>query len=500
MANAVSVSIGDVVDGRFRVDAKIGVGGMGEVFRAHQLNVNRPVALKLLKRERMGNEASLEQFLIEATAISRLTSPHTITLHDFGRLEDGSPFIAMELLVGHTLRARLAQSRLSTKEAFRILDGIALSLSEAHARDIVHRDLKPSNVMLVDTPGHRAHVKVLDFGLARLDATESEETVRVAGTPFYMAPEALRDGVASPQTDVYALGMLAFELFSGAHPFGGLERSEIVQAQMTQVPPPLNEQGSELPVGAVHLIARALAKSPRLRPADAGSFRALLREAFGEDDSIDEMRGAVQPALDTITVGATEAPAILKPSAPPKRSWRAPALVGLIVVGVAGATRILAGDAPAPGFMASPSSNLSSTVLKGEIAPITQVEAPRPTATASAVSNPSANPAPETPRRRVAPTSAPSTAASHATVAPRTAEDPCRPSPNCFLFGRCTTVGGTCTATSTADCRLAEICDTSAQCTLSGGACAVTSSADCKRSVECRIMGACKFSGGRCVE
>jgi eukaryotic-like serine/threonine-protein kinase len=503
-----SLSVGEVVDGRFRVDAKIGTGGMGEVYRAQQLNVGRDVALKLLRRDRVGNEAAVEQFLVEATAVSRLTSPHTVTLYDVGRLEDGAPFIAMELLEGQTLRSRLARGRLETKEAFRILDGIALSLSEAHARGIVHRDLKPSNVMLADTPGHSAHVKVVDFGLARLDAAGAP--VRAAGTPLYMAPEAMRRGKVTARTDVYALGMLAYELFAGLHPFGDIGRDAIAQAQLSEIPPPLDEACPDLPNAAVHLIAQALAKSPRLRPADAGVFRARLRQAFGVDDGPrDTQPGAT--GMDTVTVGPTNDPTMFTPPVPSPRPWRAAALGGAAMVGAVVLVRTLFGpSAPTDGAQVSALAPDAVAVAEPTNAP-SQPSTSSPAERAPSASTSPATAPPNTgdkalPTVRPPPASAPPTPSPKAPAprdeppAVKPSADPCRPNPPCFLFGACTTVNGSCTATSSADCRASDNCALNGACTASGGECRRLSSADCALMDECRIIGDCTFKGGRCVK
>lgn len=283
----MGVEGGHVIDGRFRVERKLGAGGMGVVYLARQVNVDREVAIKLLRPERADDDRAIDQFLNETAAVSRLTSPHTVTLYDAGRTADGDPYIAMEYLPGPTLRQRMAEP-METDEVVRILDGISLSLAEAHERGIVHRDLKPSNVLLARTPGHRAQVKVLDFGLARLVDTDERET-KAAGTLRYMAPEALRGGRVDARADVYALAMVAYEMFAGHYPFDDTDRERLVDDVLTRVPPPLDEVvDPPLPSRATKLIARGLGKHPRLRPRDAATFRRQLRRAFELPDEPSE--------------------------------------------------------------------------------------------------------------------------------------------------------------------------------------------------------------------
>jgi eukaryotic-like serine/threonine-protein kinase len=273
--------LGRVLEGRFRLDRRIGSGGMGEVYLARQLNIERNVAIKVLRRERLGDADAVARFLREARTISRLTSPHTVTLHDVGELSEGDYFIAMEYLEGRTLQDLLDLGSVPQEEAVRILDSIALSLAEAHAQGIVHRDLKPVNVLLGRAAEHAEIVKVVDFGLASIG--RSEDDPRRRGTPRYMAPEAIRGRVVGPRADVYALGLIAFEMFAGQHPFGELSGPKLLEAHLRRDAPPLDAIASStsIPRAARTFVARCLAKPPKLRPKDASAFRRQLREAFG---------------------------------------------------------------------------------------------------------------------------------------------------------------------------------------------------------------------------
>jgi tRNA A-37 threonylcarbamoyl transferase component Bud32 len=334
--------VGRVVDGRFRIEAPIATGGMGTVYRARQLNVERVVALKVLKSERRQDADAVAQFRREAGVIGQLTSPHTVGLIDVGALDDGDWFIAMDHLEGQTLRDRLAVEPLPVEEALGFADQIALSLAEAHARGIVHRDLKPANIFLAQTPAHVEVVKVLDFGIAVLVSTEGADA-RIAGTPRYMAPETLTGERPRPAADVYALGLVLYEMLAGTHPFEGYEGHDLLEAHLGEPCPPLPES---VPAPVSALVARTLAKDPRLRPADGGAFRKALRQARGLPAEKPTKRVAGAPSAgaedtlatkpSTLTVTLARMRAFVRP--PPQAPWwRRWAPLALAVAVLAGA-------------------------------------------------------------------------------------------------------------------------------------------------------------------
>ncbi len=273
--------VGRLVAGRFRILELIGKGGMGVVYRAIQEPVERPVAIKLLHPERGPDPRLKARFLREARAISRLTSPHTVTLYDFGEVDEDL-YIAMELLEGRTLSRRVRDDGpLSVAEAVHVVSGIAASVAEAHAAGLVHRDLKPENVFLATTHGDDAFVKVLDFGLAAPtiptgDRLTTEEAV--PGTPSYMAPERIQGNGCDPSSDVYSIGVIFFQILTGRRLFKGRTSAEIMTAHLRSEPPRLSDVRPELdvPDELVALIWRCLAKHPALRPADAGELARQL--------------------------------------------------------------------------------------------------------------------------------------------------------------------------------------------------------------------------------
>ena len=405
MEAEVGSAVGQVIEGRYRIERKIGGGGMGVVYVARQLNVDRRIALKLLRPERARVERAVAQFLTEATAVSRLASPHTVTLHDVGRLADGAPFIAMELLEGQTLRQRIVQGPLELDEIMSVIDSVALSLAEAHERGVIHRDLKPNNVFLARTPGHSAYVKVLDFGLARLLDAEDDQ-VRAAGTPPYMAPETLRGGTVDARTDVYALAMVAYELLAGRHPFADEEGDALIEAQLSKTPPPVSDVCErELPAAVSDLLARALAKPPRLRPADAGAFRDAWRDAFGLAATRPPSEPRAVPLSQQETVASQTVVSRTLPDVRSRGSRSRNQVVGsLLVAGLLAVSAWLAWGSPAASERAvdgevppPPAPTLPQAAQTGDQTPSPSVST-SPTVSSSAATEPSsAASAPEPP-------------------------------------------------------------------------------------------------------
>lgn len=291
--------IGTVVDGKLSVIRLIGHGGMGAVYLAEHQFVRRQVALKILKNDADGEEV-VERFRREAEAASRIDSPNVITVHDFGRAESGRPYISMELLDGETLGAVLKRGPLPPREALRISALIAEGLEAAHHVGVVHRDLKPDNVMLVARRGKAPRVKLVDFGVARLldrqsDAQESQsQSVRMTqagtliGTPLYMSPEAARRQPIGPSGDLYALGVILFEMLVGRPPFIEDEAVLLLGLHIRMVPELVREACPELDVSdeVEQLVDSLLSKDPKDRPSSAAELvdrlHALSESASSE--------------------------------------------------------------------------------------------------------------------------------------------------------------------------------------------------------------------------
>lgn len=277
--------LGAVVDGRFRIEELLGAGGMGAVYRGIQLSVNREVAIKVLRPELAGREQSLERFFREAKVVSELTHPNIVRLFEFGQdRERDLLYLVMELVRGADMGELLRRGRLRINLALEVIYQICGALTEPHARGIVHRDLKPENVVLLPISDGTLQVKVLDFGIARTleRGTQLTKTGMICGTPSYMAPEQAQNLGLDGRTDLYALGILLYEMLSGHPPFVG-ETSLQILLQHIQVPAP--DLVEMMPAGSVpesvgELVRQLLEKDPERRPPSARAVR----------DRIDELR------------------------------------------------------------------------------------------------------------------------------------------------------------------------------------------------------------------
>jgi hypothetical protein len=273
--------------GHYRIDQPIGRGGMGEVFRAFDTRLGRAVAVKLMSAD--GSRATaVQRFLREARAASALNHPNIVTIHDVGETPDGGHFIVQEFIEGRTLRTLLNEA-VALTTIVEIGRQVARALSAAHAAGIVHRDVKPENVM-VRADGY---VKVLDFGLARVDDPEGDASTRgtldtaigtVLGTASYISPEAARAHVAGPPADVFALGIILYEMAAGRRPFVASTSAGVMAAILSEQPVPLARVNPAVPYVLDELVQRMLAKEPERRPS-ARDVDDALAELQGRDSA-----------------------------------------------------------------------------------------------------------------------------------------------------------------------------------------------------------------------
>jgi tRNA A-37 threonylcarbamoyl transferase component Bud32 len=283
---------GKILDDRYEVISILGKGGMGVVYRAKQKIIDRPVALKVLRRELIQDESSVKRFLVEAKASSALRSPHTITLFDFGITQEGLLYFTMELLDGTVLtKAILEEAPFSPERAGRIILQACESLKEAHAAGILHRDLKPDNIFLIPGPDGKEHVKVLDFGIAKiLDDGASEsitKTGMVCGTPMYLSPEQAVGKILDARSDAYSLGIILYEMLAGEPPFVDATPVGVLMKQVNEAPAPisLRKPGVEIPAALERFLMRILAKDPDDRPEDITAMAMQLKAVLeGKDD------------------------------------------------------------------------------------------------------------------------------------------------------------------------------------------------------------------------
>ncbi|MFI0793083.1 serine/threonine-protein kinase [Micromonospora rubida] len=262
--------------GRYQLEQRIGIGGMSEVWQAHDTVLDRPVAVKLISPGRDGS-TSVERIRAEARSAARLVHPNVASVHDFGASSTlpgrSAPYIVMELAEGETLAAHLRAGPLDWRIAVRVCAEIAAALAAAHAHGIVHRDVKPANVML--TP---CGVKVLDFGIATPAGMPDEmPDGMVVGTPAYLAPEQLDRRPATPAADMYALGVLLYYCLTGRLPYQADSTSELLGARRRQQPDPLPAVDG-LPPEVVGLCGQLMADDPTCRPTSLMAA-LLLAEA-----------------------------------------------------------------------------------------------------------------------------------------------------------------------------------------------------------------------------
>ncbi len=262
--------VGRVLAERFRVEALIGTGAMGAVYRALHVHTRKQVAIKLLHRELTGVEEVVARFEREAVAAGRVEHPNVAGALDFGRLEDGTFYLVLEYVAGQRLGNVLKAGPLPPARTVAIARQVALALGAAHAAGVVHRDLKPDNVMLLDRDGSD-WVKVLDFGVAKLPADAGAAQLTrmgtIVGTPDYMSPEQALGNAVDQRADLYALGVMLYEMLTGETPFAADDVTQVLMAQITKPPEPLP---TSVPAPLRALVERLLAKDPadRLQSAD----------------------------------------------------------------------------------------------------------------------------------------------------------------------------------------------------------------------------------------
>ncbi len=283
-----------VLNGKYRVQGVVATGGMGRIYRAEQIPLGRPVAVKVLNTRYTSSDqdpAFQKRFFLEASILSRLQHPNVVTVFDYGRIEDFADeayFMAMEYLPGETLHKRLrARGALSPTECIAIVRQIARGLREAHRQGVVHRDLKPSNIMLAPDEDGSEHVKILDFGLVKVLHDDSEELTREGsflGSPRYMSPEQIAHGKVDHRTDLYSLGVILYQCLCGRTPFESENSVQILMAHLQHPVPPLSEKNPTVTVPPMleALVYRCLDKQPEGRPGSCDELLHALRECERE--------------------------------------------------------------------------------------------------------------------------------------------------------------------------------------------------------------------------
>ncbi len=293
------VQLGQVLAGKYKVDKILGTGGMGYVVACHHIQLNQKVALKFLHPSMLENPEIVGRFLREAQAAVQIKSEHVVRVSDVGTLDDGSPYMVMEYLEGTDLKEVLeSQGPLPIATAVDYVLQACEALAEAHLAGTVHRDLKPNNLFLAKKPDGRPSVKVLDFGISKIGSTTPgvsnlTSTSATLGTPFYMAPEQLTSTRSvDVRADIWALGIVLYELISGATPFTGETLAELCIRIVQEQPHPLPEVNAAVPSGLWEVISRCLRKDREGRYANVAEV-AFALAPYGT--------ASAQLSLDTIS-------------------------------------------------------------------------------------------------------------------------------------------------------------------------------------------------------
>jgi serine/threonine protein kinase/class 3 adenylate cyclase len=327
MSNDARELIGQTFVGRYEIISRLGAGGMGTVYKALHLAMDREVAIKVLNSHLINDDASRKRFVREMKATSAIESPYTVSVHDYGTTDSGEAFLVMEFLQGLTLKQILRkEGALSLDRLITITRQVASALGSAHTCDIIHRDIKPENIILLDTFDGGEWTKVLDFGIAQIgfeDTNTSSDQLTAAGTvlgtPSYMSPERARGEAFDHRSDLYALGVLMYVMATGKTPYESAEPMGVLFKHITDPIPTLREKSdADHPAWLEELIHALMAKDAEDRPATASDFLALLDAAVGDNTATRRREPIVTP--DTAGQADNDAPtqmlAEAKPPAP----------------------------------------------------------------------------------------------------------------------------------------------------------------------------------------
>ncbi|MGE0545708.1 MAG: protein kinase [Kofleriaceae bacterium] len=361
---AVSSLVGTTIDG-FSVDAVLGKGSFGTVYRGRQVGLDRPVAIKVPTHEIAGDPVMARRFAREARAAARINHPGVVGIYAVGEVADGRPYLAMQLIDGQPLDKILATGPIPAERALVIARLVASALSETHAAEVVHRDLKPSNVVWRRDRNGDDRITLVDFGIAvckpgNADATRLT-TGGVIGTPHYMSPEQAHGDQVDARADLYALGCILFELVTGTTPFEG-SGFEVLLAHLGRPAPSASERNPNVPLAVDRLILLLMAKRPTDRPQTADEVVALIDEAraeIGADRPARRVSRSLAAKRKSAIAALVGAPAraiaddIAEPVAHPprpRRRWLIAGVLGIVGISAAAFAAIKLSDrTPVPG-------------------------------------------------------------------------------------------------------------------------------------------------------
>jgi eukaryotic-like serine/threonine-protein kinase len=392
--------IGKTIDGRYLVERVLGEGGMGIVYAGRHKVIDKRVAIKILRGEMATDHELTERFLQEARAASAIGNPHIVDISDFGQLPDGSTYFVMELLDGKALSMVMAEARgpMPVPRLVHVAKQIAQGLGAAHAANIVHRDLKPDNVMLINRGTEKDFAKVLDFGIAKVGGGTNKMTRAgsVFGTPHYMSPEQAAGATVDHRTDIYALGVILYEMASGKVPFDADNFMGILTQHMYKSPVPIRAlvPGVDVPPGLDAIVLKTLSKKPEGRYGSMDELVADLEklEKGLLPDAVQEMMtrsGGFNVPADYFRSSAMPAPVPGSPAEPSTR-WPLYAVIGAVgtILGIV-IVVLLARNAgpntahatPSPPTVAATTTVIPATASAAMAPPATTLAAPAPSAT-----------------------------------------------------------------------------------------------------------------------
>jgi serine/threonine protein kinase len=378
--------VGSTVAGKYHIDRLIGRGGMGAVFQATNAAIGKRVALKFLGAETSKDGDAATRFQREAEAASLAESPHIVQIFDSGRSEQGLPFLVMELLTGEDLRARLRrEGRLTSEAAVRIGLQILKALKQAHAAGIVHRDLKPDNVFLCRRDDEPSFVKIVDFGISKLQQRAGVDTLThkgaVLGTAFYMSPEQAQSfSDIDGRTDLFSLGAILYEMLTGEPPHSAPTYEAILIGICTRDAADVRAKAPEVPEKLARVIARALARDRDERYSSASDMLADLEATLHESRQL---------ATKTRTTAGVWLDAAPKSSQPDRYRTLVLAVVAALGGFSVAAYFVARGSGPAAETDAPPPARIAaSSLLAPRPSPVASQQQPEPAIVASAASQP----------------------------------------------------------------------------------------------------------------
>ena len=388
--------VGKVIDGRYVIDGVLGEGGMGVVYRGRHKVIDKKIAIKVLRGDMAKDAEVTERFLQEARAASAIGNPHIIDISDFGTLPDGSTYFIMEYLDGKSLGDILTEKvgPVPVPRLCHIAKQIAQGLAAAHTANIIHRDLKPDNVMLIGRGAEKDFVKILDFGIAKVGGAGSKMTRAgsVFGTPHYMSPEQAAGAVVDLRTDIYALGVILYEMASGKVPFDADNFMGILTQHMYKSPVPIRAlvPQVDVPPGLDAIILKCLTKKPEGRYAGMEQLVLDLEklESGLLPDAVQEMMarsGGFNVPADYFRSSAMPAPVPASPLGIPKRSrWPLYAAIAAVASAVGVVAVVLVAKSGSGTAQATSASTAASSA---------QVAASKPTSAAPATASTPVKPA-----------------------------------------------------------------------------------------------------------